>query len=604
VRIPPYHFLHVLDQNLNVTRVELGPKTFVRQDHEKVLLGPSKVWLRQATLLPRTPTHSYPPTHPHTNTHSHTYIHMYACMYDLGRRRQPQHPVPHTDAFVHLGRGRGGQMVVVPPKQYCIIENPVVLDEETHAPVLDQHQQYKLRHADQEVRLSQDPFPLYPGEVLLQAPTPLLVVKANSALRLRALRDYTDTGADGREVHHVAGDETLFPGPATYLPNVSVEVVETIKAVIIGPNEALRLRARLDCVAKSDGKARVAGEEWHVTKAGAYLPGVYEEVVRVETAHVLTDMTALHLKALRTFTDVYGKQRRNGEEWLVTARDSETHTPNVYEQVVGTVTLTTLTNRQFCVVKNPVNAEGVPQLGQQKLIKGEKSFFLQPGEVLRNGIQDVFVLGEEESLVLRATEDYEDTRQDGTVVARKPGDRWTVQGPCEYFPPVQIEVVARRYVRLLHQEGGGGGERGALVTERTHLVGGPAVCRVTARRSRSTRTRASMYATSRRAACARSWARHTCSRRMRSCGPRVGGRTHTHTHTHIHTCAWVVGCASLTVAAASGNRAAERGRGTAGGRCAGRPQRRQRRTLAHDAHPRQDASGHLSRAPQCGHPDL
>ena len=34
-RIPPYHYLHILDQNTNVTRVELGPKTFIRQDHER-----------------------------------------------------------------------------------------------------------------------------------------------------------------------------------------------------------------------------------------------------------------------------------------------------------------------------------------------------------------------------------------------------------------------------------------------------------------------------------------------------------------------------------------------------------------------------------------
>ena len=386
-RIPPYHYLHVLDQNLNVTRVELGPKTFVRQDHEKVLLGPNK-------------------------------------------------------------------MVVVPPKYYCIVENPVILDATTRQPVLDKHQQYKLRHADQEVRLEQDPFPLYPGEALVQGPTPLQVVKQNTALRLRAIRDYVETTANGQDVQHPAGDEWLFPGAATYIPNVSVEVVETISATVIAPNQALRLRARLDCVSKSDGKNRVAGEEWHVTNPGAYLPHAYEEVLRLENAHVLTEKTALHLKAVRTFVDEYGKQRRNGEEWLVTSRESETHIPNVYEHVVGTVNLITLTNRQYCVVTNPVNADGVPQLGQQKLIKGEKSFFLQPGESLRSGIQDVFVLGEEESLVLRASEEYEDVQPDGTVVRRKPGDRWTVQGPCEYFPAVQIEVLARRCVAFTGERRG------------------------------------------------------------------------------------------------------------------------------------------------------
>jgi len=35
-RIPPYYYIHVLDQNTNVTKVEVGPKTFIRQDNEKV----------------------------------------------------------------------------------------------------------------------------------------------------------------------------------------------------------------------------------------------------------------------------------------------------------------------------------------------------------------------------------------------------------------------------------------------------------------------------------------------------------------------------------------------------------------------------------------
>ncbi len=42
-RIPPYYYLHVLDQNSNVTRVVEGPLTFIRQDNEKVVFGPEKM---------------------------------------------------------------------------------------------------------------------------------------------------------------------------------------------------------------------------------------------------------------------------------------------------------------------------------------------------------------------------------------------------------------------------------------------------------------------------------------------------------------------------------------------------------------------------------
>lgn len=68
--------------------------------------------------------------------------------------------------------------------------------------------QVKLRHADQEIRLAQDPFPLFPGEVLKQVVTQLKVVPANTALRLRAVLDTEEDGT-----RRVAGDEWLFEGP-------------------------------------------------------------------------------------------------------------------------------------------------------------------------------------------------------------------------------------------------------------------------------------------------------------------------------------------------------------------------------------------------------
>ena len=77
-------------------------------------------------------------------------------------------------------------------------------------------------------------------------------------------------------------------------------------------------------------------------------------------------------------------------------------------KVVGVVNITTLSNRQYCVILDPVDASGRPQLGRKKLIKGEKSFFLMPGERLEKGIQNVYVLGEDEGLILRAIESFTD----------------------------------------------------------------------------------------------------------------------------------------------------------------------------------------------------
>lgn len=52
---------------------------------------------------------------------------------------------------------------------------------------------------------------------------------------------------------------------------------------------------------------------------------------------------ALHLRATGTFKDVYGVTRKNGEEWLVTMSEAESHIPDVHEEV--TIIIKTLFNK-------------------------------------------------------------------------------------------------------------------------------------------------------------------------------------------------------------------------------------------------------------------
>ncbi|XP_073689452.1 major vault protein isoform X2 [Garra rufa] len=384
IRIPPHHYIHVLDQNTNIARVEIGPLTYIRQDNERVLFAPVR-------------------------------------------------------------------MIMVPPRHYCVVLNPVARDDEGQVQ-FDGSGQAKLRHADLEIRLTQDPFPLYPGEEIQKDVTPLQIVYPDTALRLQALLDFEEEGGEKR----VAGDEWLFEGPGTYIPRKEVAVLEVIKATVIRENQAIRLRARKEGLDRS-GVRRVTGEEWQVSKVGAYLPGAHEEVVDIVNAFILTDKKALHVRALRPFRDAGGRERRTGEEWLVTVADREAHIPSVAEEVVGVVDVTTLNSRQYCVILDPVGADGKPQLGQKRVVKGERSFFLRPGEHLENGIQDVYVLSEEEGLVLRAVESFIDTegeeldeeeegesRAKKRGIQRRPGDRWMLRGPIEYVPPATVEVLVRR----------------------------------------------------------------------------------------------------------------------------------------------------------------
>jgi len=298
--------------------------------------------------------------------------------------------------------------------------------------VYDQHGQVKLRHGDEEIRQATQPFPLYPGEKLYGKVSPLQVVAPLTALKLRCIRDFKE-----KEDTFSAGEEWLFSGPGTYIPRVEVQIVEIVRANIIGPNEALRLRAKKEFV-DSKGIARKTAEEWLVREEGAYLPGVVEEVVQVVQAVILTDKKAIHLRASRTFTDVYKKERKAGEEWLVTKAEAERHIPDIYEIVVGEVNITTLNSRQYCVVLDPVTS-GKQAFGTRERRKGDVSFFLKPGERLEAGIQNVHVLETQEALLLRAREEF----MDGNT-KRAPGDRWMIYGPTDYIPVVEVEILEKR----------------------------------------------------------------------------------------------------------------------------------------------------------------
>lgn len=292
--------------------------------------------------------------------------------------------------------------------------------------------------------------------------TQLQVVETNHALRLKAIRDFRESltvNGETETIQRVAGDEWLFEGPGTYIPRVEVEVLETVSAIVIKPNQALRLMARQTCIDRL-GNRRRAGEEWIVREEGAYLPGVDEEIIDIIDAYVLTERKALHLRAKRTFTDTFGRNRKAGDEWLVTLEQAEIHIPDVYEEVVGEVEITTLSDRQWCIVVDPIDPQGKPQLGMREVRQGRTSFFLHPGESLEEGIQKVYVLGEQEALLLRAKEAFTEGSGD-KIIHRQPGDWWMIPGLRDYIPLVEVEVVEKRkaipldknegiYVRNIH----------------------------------------------------------------------------------------------------------------------------------------------------------
>jgi len=181
------------------------------------------------------------------------------------------------------------------------------------------------------------------------------------------------------------------------------------------------------------------------------VPGVDEECVEEVRGIVLTEKKSLHLRAIKEFTDNYRKLRKAGEEWLLTLRETDTHIPDVYEIVVGTINAVILNSRQYCYILDPVGDDGKNLFGQKKLMKGECTFFLQPFESLEKGIQDIIILADDEALLLKAIDKFSEEK---TGKVHVPGEKWMIYGPRDYIPPIQIEILERRKLIPLDENEG------------------------------------------------------------------------------------------------------------------------------------------------------
>ncbi|XP_069102265.1 major vault protein-like [Argopecten irradians] len=387
IGLKPHFYVHVTDLNKNITSLVIGPTTVVLKNNEQLHRGP----------LP---------------------------------------------------------MIKVPPGHYCVIENPCI----NYVP----GQVCKNLLGQTQVKFHQAPFPLLPGESLYGAPNyqmgresymsamkPIPVVKADHAIRLKAILDFEDEIGK-----YQAGDQWQLNGPLSYKPRPEVEIEKIVDPVVIRMGEALKLRATQDFTDRN-GTQRVTGEEWMHYISGAYLPDVFEEVLGIEKEITLTPDLGLRLRATQSTTDRLGVKRLVGEEWLVTGEDIDQYLPEIGVEIVNKENRVVVKKGEYCIVQDVVDSNCKPQLGKRELRKGCCSFFLHPGESLEKGkVQSAYILSENEAVILQAEEEIVEKSGKGKTVTRKPGDRWMIRGPQDYTPPLHVVVVdKRKQIPLSKNEG-------------------------------------------------------------------------------------------------------------------------------------------------------
>jgi len=334
------------------------------------------------------------------------------------------------------------KMIIIPPRHYVIIDNPAI--RENGEVMFDENGQVLLAHGDSEVRFDQDPFSLYPGEILNTGVKKLEIVSEGVALRLEASRDVDyeeEKNGDKVIVKRSAGEEFLFHGPGTFYPKVGIQVLGTVKGEVLHPNQALKIKAREDCE-DVFGNIRKAGEEYIVQLRGLYIPSVKEQIVQKLDGIILTQTRAIHVKALQKFEDnISGTLKKAGSEWLITNEDCEVYIPDASVEITNAmVPLRILTSRQYCVILDPVDEKtGKPLLGSRKYIQGPCNFFLRPGESISH-TDSVIILGNDSMLEMSANESFYDEQ---ARKERRPGDKWMIYGPSEYWPPVETTIIGR-----------------------------------------------------------------------------------------------------------------------------------------------------------------
>lgn len=85
------------------------------------------------------------------------------------------------------------------------------------------------------------------------------------------------------------------------------------------------------------------------------MPSSEVELLEQRQGYVLTDKSALHIRAIRDFTDFYGNKRRAGEEWLIDNKAKDVHIIDAHEELVSEKKIIVLTQNQYCIIKNPVD---------------------------------------------------------------------------------------------------------------------------------------------------------------------------------------------------------------------------------------------------------
>lgn len=408
-RIPPYQYIHVLDNNTNITRLEKGPATFIRKEHEVVVSGPNG-------MLKLPPRHYCVISNPVILKNKGEPVltpfgQIKNKFGDEEIRTSEQYPEPFPLYPGEELKGKIEKFQIIQQNQALRLQATRDFKDDAGNTRNAGDEWYALGPLTYVPRIEEAIINVVSAEV----------IKPNTALRLRARKNTKDSSGTLRKT----GEEWLIRENGSYLPAIDEEYIQVVQGVILTEKKALKIRALSDFT-DIYGIKRKAGEDWLVTStlAQLHIPDVYEVVVgevqaitlsnrqycvvldpydektrvnrwggrslkqgeatfflqpgesleggRVQNVRVLSEDEALLLQALEDTTDSEDQKRKAGERWLIIG--PREYIPPVQVKIVETRKRIPLDENEGIYVRNN-------KTGEVRMVTG-KTYLLEAFEEL------------------------------------------------------------------------------------------------------------------------------------------------------------------------------------------------------------------------------
>ncbi|EFA85758.1 hypothetical protein PPL_00988 [Heterostelium album PN500] len=298
IKIPPQCYIHILDTNLNTTRLQIGPITYLCKEHEKTIqAGPVKMHIipKQHYCIIENPVIlKSNQTDPELDKHGQAKL-------KFGQR---EIRLEQVDPFpLYPGEKMVGDKVL-PMK--------VVMDNEA----------IKLRalcdcvsngkpHKAGDEWLFKGPGTYQPNvdEEIIET-VKAIILKAHQALKLRAKIDFTDRDNKKRK----SGEEWLVTAEGAFIVDPYEEVVERMEATVLDEKTAVQVQAMKTF--DDNGVERKKGERWLLTneQTPLYIP---PPEVKIESVVNITVLASNEFVVISDFQDEDGVNQMGKKKQIV-----------------------------------------------------------------------------------------------------------------------------------------------------------------------------------------------------------------------------------------------------------------------------------------------